>query len=352
MTTLTETARVARIAIKAGGLVLVVMIVGRFMVDIGVKYWKAAHPPAPLPPTMAFGVMPEVNFPQRLPITLTYTQQLPSGKWPTFSDRTEVYLMPEKRPRFLANEATMADAAALGFKEKPEKISETTFRFLRGQPLTTTLEMNIYTGKFNYMVDWLSDPNYLLVKKLPSDTQAVDEVKVFLKKANLIPDDLIKGEVQITYLKTSGGSYKKTVSLSEADFINVDIYRAKIGGNLTVVTPDPEQGVVRGTVSGNPSGGRIVKLEYNYYAVDYNSKATYPLKSAEQAWSDLTEGKGYLARLDPGVTEAIIRRMELSYYDTYEPQPYLQPVYVFRGDDNLVAYVPALLTTSGETSSR
>ena len=351
MATLTETARVARIAIKVGGLVLVVMIVGRFLVDIGVKYWKAAHPP-PLPsPTMAFGVLPTVIFPQRLPITLTYTLQLPSGKWPTLSDRAEVFLMPEKRPRFLADEASIADAADLGFKDKPEIKSDTVFRFVKTQPLTTTLEMNIYTGKFNYVVDWLSDPNYLLVKKLPSDTQAMEEVKVFLKQANLMPNDLIKGDVQITYLKASGGSLKKTVSLSEADFINVDIFRAKIGGNLTVTTPDPEQGVVRGIVSGNTSGGRIVKLEYNYYPVDYNSTATYPLKPAEQAWTDLIEGKGYLARLDPGVTEAIIRRIELSYYDAYEPQPYLQPVYVFRGDDNLVAYVPALSTTPGETTS-
>ena len=144
------------------------------------------------------------------------------------------------------------------------------------------------------------------------------------------------------FLKAFGRELKPTVSLSEADFIQVDFYRANIEDTYSAVTPDPTKGVVRGIVSGNTRFGDIVYLEYNYYLVNYEVGETYPLTTAGAAWSKLQQGEGYIARLDSGVDQVTVRRVGLGYYDSYEPQSYLQPVFVFTGDDNFVAYISAI----------
>jgi hypothetical protein len=210
--------------------------------------------------------------------------------------------------------------------------------------------MNIYTGRMTMAVDWSVDPNYFVVKQLPKDSEAINEVKNYLKRASLVPSDLDRGEAKLTYLIASGNSYRQTISLSEADFVRIDLFRAPIKTEFSAVTPDPNQGVVRGVVSGNENGGRIVNLSYNYYPVDYETSATYPLKEVGTAWLELQQQRGYVAQLDSAVEQVIVRRIYLGYFDAFEPQEYLQPVYVFTGDNNFVGYVPALADIQAVTN--
>jgi hypothetical protein len=44
----------------------------------------------------------------------------------------------------------------------------------------------------------------------------------------------------------------------------------------------------------------------------------------------------------PNQANITIKKMFLAYYDPDEYQPYLQPVYVFVGDNDFVGYVPAV----------
>jgi hypothetical protein len=342
MATLTETARISRMVIKVGGIALVVMMVGRFLVDGFARYWKATHPAALPPPNIALGPLPPIVFPDKQKPELTYQLELPTGQMPSFDDRMKVYLMPVKRPKLGALNQSTEDAVNLGFRDKPQARSDVVYRFAKSQPLPTTLDMDIYTGKFTYTVDWPQDPNFFAVKELPSDTAAVDEAKTYLQQSDLVPKDIADGQAQITYLKASGSNLKRTVSASEADFVQADLFRAPIEKKYETVTPDPSQGVIRVIFSGNRNQGRIVKINYNYYAVDYTTSGEYPLITPETAWTELLAGKGYVAQLNPGITKVIVRRVGIAYYDAFEPQPYMQPVYVFKGDDNFVAYVPAI----------
>lgn len=343
MATLTDTAYVARQFIKYGGIVLVVLMVGRFALNVFADFWQRLHPTPPPPPTMAFGPLPQIKFPQKEQAALTYTLELPNGVFNDYGDRATVYLMPEKRARFLALDETITEAAQLGFKDKPQARTDTVYRFNKEDPLPTTLDVNISTGRMILSVNWSIDSNFVLIKQLPTEDKAQSEFMNYLKKADLVPEDLANGETHITYLKVTGNSYVPTVSLSEADFLRLDVFRAKIDDLYETVTPDPQQGVVRAIVSGNPDKARYVGIEYNYYPVDYETNATYYLKQPSQAWMELQQGGGYIAQVDPGVSEVIVRRVDLGYYDAFESQPYFQPVYIFRGDDNLIAYVPALI---------
>ena len=54
-------------------------------------------------------------------------------------------------------------------------------------------------------------------------------------------------------------------------------------------------------------------------------------------------GSGFVARYPTnGSTTAVIRNVRLGYYDSYDPETYLQPIYVFEGDYGFTAYVPAI----------
>lgn len=345
MATLTETAYYSRIAIKYGGIILAVLIIGRFSLGALITAWKNANPDPPPPPTVAFGPLPEISFPSSTRGTVTYRLETPTGNFPAFPDRAEVFFMPAERPNLLALDRATTEAAGLGFKNTPIKRSDTLYRWQEQSPLPSTLDMFIYEGNFTMNVNWSSNPSFLSGINLPDEAQAISQVKSYLSRANLLASDLSKGEANITYLEAQGNVLSQTISLSEADFLQVDLYRQPIE-EYSVYTLDPEQGVVQAIVSGNQELGRIVSVIYNYYPVDYENGATYPLKSPGQAWQELTSGQGgYIARLDPGINTVTIRRVELGYLDTYEAQKYLQPVYIFRGDDNAIAYVPAATYT-------
>ena len=69
--------------------------------------------------------------------------------------------------------------------------------------------------------------------------------------------------------------------------------------------------------------------------------STYPLKEVTKAFEELKNGEGALNKEIEG-TVFPIRDVEIVYLETENYQPYLQPVYLFKSDNNLAAYVPAV----------
>ena len=158
--------------------------------------------------------------------------------------------------------------------------------------------------------------------------------------------DLDPNSSKISYLKARGRSFTSAVSLSEADFIEVNLFRKPILDEFVAMTANPDQGLVRSILGSGDNVTGIVNMEYSYFPVDYESKESYPLKSPAEAWKELAAGEGYVARVDLEAEKIVVRRLELGYFDSYSPQEYLQPIYIFRGDDDFVGYVPALADVS------
>lgn len=351
MATLSETAALSRLTIKFGSLFVVGVIVGRITIPI---IWKIIFPPQADGPNYALGQLTPVAFPDLpQPEIDSYELQTASGQLPVLPKLAQVFAMPKNPPDLLAIDRARAKAQALGFEGLGESVTETKYRWQKKQPLPSTLTLDIYTDTLRLDVEWTALPTFLLQKNLPAETEAVLELKSYLKRAQLVPDDLTNGESKVTYLKATEGELRETVSLSEADFLQIDLYRAPVLSlNQTttyqVVTPDPKQGIVRGILSGNQQMARFINLLYHYFPVTYDVPvpATYPLKSTQQAWDELESGGGYIGQLDQGIKKVIVRRVELAYLDTYEPQAYLQPVFLFRGDNNFIAYVEAVSSST------
>ena len=62
---LTSANYVGRLFVKYGLAFLVFLMVGRVLLNAFVTYWKATHPAPPPPPTVGFGVLPNIKFPSQ-----------------------------------------------------------------------------------------------------------------------------------------------------------------------------------------------------------------------------------------------------------------------------------------------
>ncbi len=132
------------------------------------------------------------------------------------------------------------------------------------------------------------------------------------------------------------------LSLSESDLIKINIYRKNFD-DLPTVTQKEKQANVWFMLSGSElKGDQVIAAEYHYYSVDEERYATYPIKTAQEAWDELNSGRGYIINLGDNQNTATIRQVYLAYFDPGQYVEYYQPVVVFEGDNDFVAYVPAV----------
>lgn len=341
---LTDTAATMRMGIMVGGITIITLVFGRMLFEAGYTYWKATHPDAPPPPTKGFGILPKIAFPETQSTPTSYTLQAPAAQLKPTSDRVAVFFQPARKASLLAVDKATKQAGTLGFLIEPERITAEMYRWRRTLPLPAVLDYNIVNGTFTLRVDWQSNPAFLQGAKLPTEDAAIDLAKQTIASVGLLQKDMATGSAKVSYLKSSGSSYTNTVSYSESDFLQVDLFRTPVFGIYPIKTDRPTRGTIRAIVSGSSDRTQqIVTLEYNYLPVDYTSIQTYPLITPQAAFEQLSAGKGYAASVSDGQTSAVIRSVTLAYFDSgNRPQEYLQPIYVFEGDGGYVGYVPAI----------
>ncbi len=343
MTQLTRTAYIARIGIKLGLLSLVGLIVGRVVLVNGFALYKRFFPDPPPPATMGFGALPPIQFPESNMVQPPLTLETPDGGFPQTPFALKVFDVQTNRPNLLALERSSEQAVQMGFVNQPIALTESLYRWSRGEGLPTTLEINIYEGTYTLIAQWAADPYFLENNELLSENQAITKVEDYLNRNRLLPTDIDLVNPAMRYLKSAGGEFVSTLSLSEADFIDVDYTRTAIDNLYSAVTADPNQGLIEVIVSGNRNyADGIVRVAAQYFPIDYISSQTYPIKPAAQAWQELTEGKAYVASFTSPSSLVAVRRVELGYFDAFEAQDYLQPIWIFSGDNDFVAYVSAI----------
>jgi len=343
MTTLTETARNVRKGIKIGGLGLIVILFFRFGIFVYNTYIKVVNPPPAPAPTVAFGKLPSIQFPEKLHPELTLRLETPTGGTPNLGDRNEVYLMPTFRSNFLALDEAKTTAKRMRFTGTPKEITERRYRWENNEFLPSTLEMDIVNGSFLLKRNWQADPTILSEKQLPGKEQAAIEADNFLTQAGLMTDEMKVAKKEVSYLTFSSGQYVESISLSEADFTKVDLYRPDIE-EKPVMPENPKKGMISIIFSGSRENEkRVVQAEYNYFPVNIDENATYPIKTASQAWREMQTRQGYIASVGDNAEGVIaIRRIYLGYYDGTESQGFLMPIIIFEGDNGFYGYVQAI----------
>lgn len=353
MATLTEASVTARKVIKWGAVGFVGITIVWYLGGALIKYYQAINPP-PLPnPTTDFGTLPKIIFKEstsRPKLVL----ELPSGSIPNFVDRMRVYSQPIKRSTFTDAEKGIETAAALGFLFKPDQKTESNYVWTNQDQLNSKLDMNIINGHFTLSRQWQNNPALASMASFSSDKSVIMDTENYLSRVGLLNSDIV-GVEKVTYLKDSGGVLARALSLSDADFVQLDLFRK----NMEEVDPDsktkevlasypfyrsdPNRGLVRIVVSGSRNlSDKIIGMDYNFNKIVYTENGTYPTKTSEEAWTELVNGGGYIFAGESKTAEVKIRRVFLGYYDADVSFGYAMPIYIFLGDQGFTAYVSAV----------
>ncbi|MGB6838799.1 MAG: hypothetical protein WBD86_02330 [Microgenomates group bacterium] len=341
MTSLTQTAIITRKIIRYGFYAVIALIVGKIALSTGISVYRYFFPEPPPPPTVTFGKLPKLAFPEKeIPENLNFTLETPEGGLPTLPEQAKVYFMPKPVQTQLNLELAKDKASNLGFSSEAQQISQTLYRFPHKKS-PSILEMNIITGIFSISYDLSKDSSPL--ERRPSASEiAAAQIRSYLSSANLLPEDLT-GPTAHQFLKIEEGNFSNALSLSEANLIKIYLFR-KSFDNLPSLTPEPNQSNVWFMVSGaREREKQIIAAECYYFPIDEDKSSTYPIKLAENAWEELKAGNGYIANL--GLNEEgniTIRRVYLAYYDAGVVAEFYQPIVVFEGDNGFAAYVPAV----------
>jgi len=353
MATLTEASVTARKVIKFGAIGFVGITILWYLGVAAVKYYQMMNPPALPDPTVDFGQLPKINFPAskgRPRLIL----ELPTGNIPSFVDRMRVYSQPIKRSTFSDTENAIEIAAALGFLFKPDQKTESNYVWTNQDQLSSKLDMNIISGHFSLTRQWQNNPALASLASFSSEKAVIMDTENYLSRIGLLNSDVV-GVEKVSFLKDNGGKLNNALSLSDADFVQIDLFRK----NMDEIDPesktkeiiasypfyrnDPNLGLLRLVVSGSKNlSDKIINLQYGYNKIVYTESGTYPIKTGEEAWAELEGGGGYIYLGEAVSPEVKIRRIFLGYYDADSSSGYAMPIYIFLGDQGFTAYVSAV----------
>lgn len=126
-------------------------------------------------------------------------------------------------------------ASRLGFLFTPTQPSETLYRWTQSDPLPATLDVDIVSGHFTLKRQWQADPSLVVSKRFVSEQQTIMDAQGFLRGVSLLPADL-NGPKKVSFWRAQGDRLVETISLSEADFVEVDMFRS----NYQIVGEDKE----------------------------------------------------------------------------------------------------------------
>jgi len=343
MLTLTQASITARKSIRYGIYFIIFIIIGRITLMGVVGIYKKLFPPKDPPPTVAFGKLPSLSFPEKEKINLSFTLETPEGVLPQTPNQIMVYFMPKLSANLLSLDFAKEKANYMGFKSDPVQINESLYSFSHIN-IPSMLKINIVTGAFSLSYDLIADSSPLETKP-PLVEIAVSNLKSFLDKSDSLPEDISSGKYTHTYLKHFSSGLVPVSSSSEANLIRVDLFRQNYN-DLPCVTPTPDNANVWFLVSGiTDKNKNIISGEYHYFPVDEEKFSTYPLKDAQAAWNEFSSGNYYAASNGTAIdNENIkIRRIYLAYYDAGVQTDFFQPVFVFEGTEKgFLAYVPAI----------
>ncbi len=340
MSSLTQVSILSRKIIRYSIYTAIFIVIVRYSYLIGLKIYRKYFPEPPPPPTCTFGKLSGIPFPeQEVPKDLVFTLETVDGKLPKLPKQQSVYFMPKAISTIKSLDSAKQKAVSLGFNPNGSELVETVYLF-KHNTSPATLSLNIVTGIFSIGYDLNSKPSIL--EGIPPDTTTATALaKTFLTRAKALPGDLT-GPITNEYYKIQDGKLVAANSLSDANITKINLYR-KNYNDLPNVTSVINQANIWFMFTGaKDPGDQVYAAEYHYFNVDENKSGTYLIKTAEEAWENLKSGKAYFANIDEKSNgNVIVRKVYLAYYDPGQYTEYFQPVVVFEGDNNFVAYVPA-----------
>jgi hypothetical protein len=272
----------------------------------------------------------------------TYTLDTLEGTPVTATEAAQVFFLPQSPQRFgfLQKIYLMAKAAGFDTELTKHNLKDNDATFNDGLR-TMTIDKTSFNFTFDYTLT-KEDP-ILVNPTIPSEQEIKSRAIEFLRSVDRYPEELAKGNTHIVYFSFNAETNQLSIveTPAEANMAEVDFYRPDIGP-FQIVTPKYYNSPDYVLMAFGTNDFKVVRAQVKLYEKSTEQIGQYPIKSGDTAWEELKTGKGYVVSAPVGQTDIIIKKMIMGYYDPDVYQEYLQPVYVFLGDNNFVAYVPAV----------
>lgn len=264
------------------------------------------------------------------------------GRPITSTESAKVYFLPSATTKFGYREKLYLTAKTLGFDTELVK-HKLEGREAVFQDAKQSLRIDITNFNFTYESSFENDPQLFQSSIQPDKKESEEKSRDFLKKVGRYPEELALGKSNTIFISYNPEAKEMRIleTNKDANMVEVDFYR-----------PDQEQypivsskyfnsqNYVMGVFSATDF--KIIKAQIKFYEKSPAQIGIYPIKTGDVAWESLISGKGLIVQNEEANQNIVIKKMFLGYFDPDVYQEYLQPVYVFLGENNFVAYVPAI----------
>ncbi len=345
MTTLHRVAEASKkiiigFAIGIGSIIFIAVL---FRVFSNIK--EALFPTPPPPPTVRFGKLPAVPFPQSATDkALTYSLNTLTGSLPDLPAQIYVYKIFQPTPSLLGFDNVKTLAAKNNFTSDPVAVSDTTYTWENADPIGSTLTYNIITGDFDIKSDYLTNQDVLSAANLPQPQDAISFAKEFLSNFSAYPSDIDDSKTTTRLFTITNGGITSSSSFSNAQLIEVDYFQNDVD-KIPIYYPHYPSSlmhVVLASANGQDTTPQVVEASFYHKIVQTENGSTYPLISSKDAFDLLKTNKAYIANYEGTNTNINISSVSLGYFLGTKPQSFLYPVIIFQGDNNFYAFVSAV----------
>lgn len=363
---------------SAIGIVLIIVLVLFFQGGVIVK--NILFPRPIEPPNFVYDKLPAIEFPENATTKqLTYTKNTLSGELPDFPDRLIVFPIIQNAPNLLNLDLAKNKADALGFVTADGRpISEIAlggaeYEWKEETGIERSLIFDIVNFDFTLTSNYTTSLVALLAQEISDQKSAIKTSTDFLGDISLFPEDidLTKTEkpdpvatfnTEPELFSIQNGNLVPATSLSKVQVFRVDLYQKNIEyelktgktddknvveaivQNLPILYPHPPHSTMNFYVASGDIAAEVVEANFVHQSINLTpeTEGTYAIKSAEEAFTELKEGKAYIAAHNTDDTQILINNVFLAYYLGDTRQEYLMPIIVFEGDKGFFAYVSAI----------
>lgn len=292
-------------------------------------------PPVIEQPTLAFGPLPQLKFPDPTVASsnYSYTLDTETGLLPEdIPELFKVYSVAQLATDLLALDRAKSLAGELSFNRNPEAISATQYKFIdniNGGELIVDLDTGNF--KFRRNIATSSSDNFENIEDFINEDQQSQSFKSFLSARGLLKDQLKNGRTLI--------NYDKPVKV-DSRRVTINLWQDSID-EIPIVTPKFNKSLIRAEATNNRDPiKKYILMDYTFWPIDLNNFGTYPIMPVAEAFEELKNGGGFVA-LEPRTGNVSITKVYLGYYLSEDYANYLMPVFVFEGP-SFAAYIPAI----------
>ena len=325
-------------------LIVIILLIFYYAFRLTVLYVQSTRVIAPFTNT-AFGKIKKPYLLEASPSAgLQFKLYTIEGVPTTATATAKVFFLPPSQVRFGYKEKVFLIAKTLGFDTE----ATNSYRLINNQAIFNEpkqkLLIDIRNFNFSYRYFFEDDKELVNQAVTPDGQESQSKAVDFLQSIGAYPQEFSQGKTNIIFLRYNPEN--KSIAIlkdnQKANLVEVDFYRPDIEG-LPVISPkyfnSQHYVLMMFTKDGET---RILRSDLSFFEKSEAQVGVYPLKTGDEAYAELTGGKGMVVSNPRGKKNITIRKMFVGYLDPDTYQDYLEPIYVFLGDDNFVAYVSAI----------